>query len=611
MNLMAAVFGVLGVGAVYSLIERMTASKLGAWVGGGVLAFIPVFWWQTVAAEVYTLHVFFVALMMRLLWGWEERREFWILVVFALVTGLSFGNHLQTVMLAPGVFYLILSGDRKVLLDGKRFLVLSLFLVLPLLVYLYLPIRTWAGAAIHWGDPDSWDRFWAHVSGRSHRGGYVFKLGVWGYVDRLKESLGFIWAQFGVMGLVGVWGWWRIRLVRWKIFFVWVVGFDLFYTVFLNTISLEITPFNLSVCLVLAIGIGVGVADLAKRCERVVSAGMMRGVKVGCGVVPGMFLLLNFGVSDQSRNYTAYEHALNIFRTTENRPVLFINGDNHLFPVIYAHLVERMREDAVIYDRLNLIFKMPQTGKSIAPRTMAWEEERNSREKAMITATTRNPVYYAVFGPYAVDMPDAYRLIQKGILHQVVKEGEEVDGQGLRSVWSTYATESVYEPFEKDFMNREVRASFFFERGKALVLSGQTSAGLTQMKLAREMGYNDNVIHSEMAVFLTDHGFFEEARLSLGKALLYHEDLSGVYNNWGYYYHKIGNYEEAVSSFRKAVDLKPDRYGFLNNLGYALFEAGHKEESSRVFGKSLSLKENQPEVRKFMKEKKLVQGTTS
>ena len=76
-----------------------------------------------------------------------------------------------------------------------------------------------------------------------------------------------------------------------------------------------------------------------------------------------------------------------------------------------------------------------------------------------------------------------------------------------RSVWSTYATESVYEPFEKDFMNREVCAYFFFDRGKALVLSGQTSAGLKHMKLAWEVGYNDNVIHSDMAVFLTRSWF--------------------------------------------------------------------------------------------------------
>jgi Flp pilus assembly protein TadD len=410
---------------------------------------------------------------------------------------------------------------------------------------------------------------------------------------------------------VGVWGWWRIRLVRWRIFFVWVVVFDLFYTVFLNTISLEITPCNLSVCVVLAIGIGVGVADLVKRCERYVSVGVMRGVKVGCGVVPGMFLVLNFGVSDQSRNYTAYEHALNIFRTTGPRPVVFINGDNHLFPVIYARLVERMREDATLYDRLNLIFKMPHAGKGVPRRTMTWEEERNALEKGIILESRGRLVYYAVFGPYAVDMPESYRLIQKGILTRVVKESENVDVGDLTRVWAAYAMESVYESFEKDFMNREIDAYYFFERGKALILSGQTSVGLAHMKRAREVGYNDNVIHSEMAVFLTDHGFFEEAQLSLERALLYHEDLSGVHNNWGYYYHKVGKYEEAVMSFRKAVDLKPERYGFLNNLAFALFEAGHKEEASGVFQKSLSLKEYQPEIRKFMKEKGMLGDTAS
>jgi Flp pilus assembly protein TadD len=324
-----------------------------------------------------------------------------------------------------------------------------------------------------------------------------------------------------------------------------------------------------------------------------------------------MFLVLNFGVSDQSRNYTAYEHALNIFRTTERGPVLFINGDNHLFPVIYTRVVERMREDAVVYDRLNLIFKMPQAGKGVPPRTMTWEENRNALEKGIIVESRGRPVYYAVFGPYAVDLPDRHRLIQKGILYRVVKEGENVEARDLHRVWATYAMESAYELFEKDFMNREICAYYFFDRGKTLILFGQTTAGLTHMKRAREVGYNDNVIHSEMAVFLTDHGFFEEAKLSLERALLYHEDLSGVHNNWGYYYHKIGKYEEAVMSFRKAVDLKPERYGFLNNLAFALFEAGHREEASRVFQKSLSLKENQPEIRSFVKDKGLLGDTPS
>jgi tetratricopeptide (TPR) repeat protein len=270
-----------------------------------------------------------------------------------------------------------------------------------------------------------------------------------------------------------------------------------------------------------------------------------------------------------------------------------------------------MREDAVVYDRLNLIFKMPQAGKGVPPRSMTWEDKRNALEKGIIVASRGRPVYYAVFGPYAVDLPDLHRFIQKGILYRVVKEGENVEVRNFPGVWATYAMESVYDPFEKDFMNREICAYYFFDRGKTLILSGQTTAGLTHMKRAREVGYNDNVIHSEMAVFLTVHGCFEEAKLSLESALLYHEDLSGVHNNWGYYYHKIGKYEEAVMSFRKAVDLKPERYGFLNNLAFALFEAGHKEEASRVFQKSLSLKENQPEIRGFVKDKGLLGDTPS
>ena len=68
-------------------------------------------------------------------------------------------------------------------------------------------------------------------------------------------------------------------------FLLGVVVFDLFYTVFLNTISLEITPFNLSVCVVLAIGIGVGVGEVVRWCEGR-AAGVVGVLKVGCGVIP-------------------------------------------------------------------------------------------------------------------------------------------------------------------------------------------------------------------------------------------------------------------------------------------------------------------------------------
>jgi Flp pilus assembly protein TadD len=104
-----------------------------------------------------------------------------------------------------------------------------------------------------------------------------------------------------------------------------------------------------------------------------------------------------------------------------------------------------------------------------------------------------------------------------------------------------------------------------------------------------------------MAVFLTDHGFLEQARFELEKALIYYEDLSGVYNNWGYYYHKIGDYDQAAAWYGKAIELRPDNQGYYNNRGLALYQAGRKSEADVTFQKSLEIAPDQPKLKKFLK----------
>lgn len=597
MNLMSAVLAVLTLGIVYSLIFRMTASRLSGLSGAGILAFTSVFWWQTVAAEVYTLHCLFVALMFWLLWKWDAERELYILVLFSWITGLSFGNHLQTVMLAPAVFFLILSGDHRALTQGKRFTLLSLFFVAALLVYLYLPVRTGAGAAIHWGDPDTWDRFWAHVSGKSHRGGYVLNLGLAEYKVRAEEAVLLLWRQFGATILLSFWGFWKLT-VRWRFFFLLVIVFDLLYTIGLNTVSLEITPFNLCSSMVLAILMGNGMAEALKQCEKH-AAGAQPMVRGAAMAMPVIFLVLNYRVSDQSRNYAADEHMLNIFRTARPPSVLFVNGDNYLFPVVYGRLVERMGENVRLYDRLNLLFKMPALDRAFPSRTRAWEEKRNLVEQKIIEERGTQDVFYAVFGPYAIELPEHQILIPEGILYRVVKADEPLPLSRFNDVWRSYARESFYDGFPMDYMNRQVKAYFFFCLGKHLILAGQPSLGLINMKVAEEAGYDDELIHSDMAVFLTDHGFLEEARAALERALLHHEDLSGVYNNWGYYYHKAGDPRRAADAFQRAVQLKPERYVSYNNLGFALLETGQKEKAFQAFQQSLRLNPNQPEIKKW------------
>jgi len=609
MNLMSSFFAVLTIWIIYSLILRITLSRIAALTATFLLAFTPLLWSQTVSAEVYTLHAFFVALLIRMLWRWDEKREFPYLILFAFIAGISFCNHLQTLMLAPAVFFIILSGDKSSLLNVRKLSILSSLFIVALLLYIYLPIRTEAGAAIHWGDPNNFERFIAHVTGKSHRGSYVFSKTPLEYIFRIKESLWSVYSQFGIILLMAMWGWLKLQSTRWRIFFVLVILFDNIYTVFLNIISLEITAFALPTCIVLSILAGIGLAHILRAVRNFhgMSGFTKKMIEVVCCLVPILPLSLNYSLCDQSRNYTAYEHTLNIFRTLDIGNILLMDGDNNVFPVVYGRVVERMREDVTLYDRYDLFFRMPYMDDRKGAFTYygKWEDLRAILEKKVIEKMAPHGVYFAGFNLYTISMPDRYRMVPFGILNQIIDDKTAFKEQEAIRVWDYYSMESLSDNFQRDYMNREVTAYFYFKKGKYFIMVGKPGVALKYFKAASKTGYNDDMIHSDMALFLTDHGFFEEARSELEKALMHYQDLSGIHNNWGYYYHKLGNSDKAIESFKKAIELNPDNYNYYNNLAFDLYEAGKKKEALSMLRKSLTIKEDQMKILEFIKEHSL------
>ena len=603
MNLMSTLFSVLTVWLVYSFILRITASSLSALVGALILAFIPILWLQTGCAEVYPLHTFFVALLMRLLLWWDENKDLFRLVLLVFVTGISFANHMQTVMLAPAVLFIIISGDKRTLFNLKHILLLSVFFVLALSIYLHLPIRTDAGAAIHWGDPNTLDKFLELVTARAHREGYVLTMTPSEYLFRVKETFRLIGSQFGAILLIAIWGFLNWPSIRWRIFFILVFIFDFIYTIFLNTISLEITVFTLPTCIVLAILIGMGISKILiiTNFSFNINPKINRILKIGCLIIPGLQFILNFGFCDQSRNYTAYEHALNIFRTVDNGSTLFLDGDNNVFPVTYMRVVERMREDVTLYDRHNLFFKMPYLGEDRKYFYGKWKSLRTILEKGIIENATNN-LYFAVFNPSSVTLPDKYILVPFGILDQVLENKVFLNNRAANKIWDYYSVESFYDNFEKDYMNRAVNAYFHFSKGKHFFMIGLPKLGLDYIMLASQIAYDDDMIHSDIAVFLTDYGFFKEARLELEKASIYNDDPGGINNNWEYYYYKIKDYKNAISSFRRAVELSPKNHFYLNNLGFSLLELGRKKEAVTVLKRSLAINGNQAKIKEIIKD---------
>ena len=604
---MSVFFSLGTVWIVYSIIYKITSSIVSSIFGAFTLAFTSLFWAQTVSAEVYPLHTFFVALIIMLLVYWDEKRDIRYLALFAFIAGLSFLNHLQTIMLAPSVLLFLIMSDRRGILSLKTLTIITVLFLFALTIYAYLPIRTHAGAAIHWGDPDSLKNFIDVVSGKNHRSKFVFNMGFIEYLVRSKDALMVVVKQFWVILLFGVCGFIRLPQMRWKIFYLGIIVFDCFYTVFLNTVDIEITSFNLPTLIVIAILAGYGVSDLLKRSREYFLKSNLRLYKISniaCCLVPVIFITSNYKICDQARNYIGYEHALNIFRTVNQGGTVIVGADNNLFPITYARITERMREDVTIYDTYNLFFRIPYVGDSHGLSGFGGKDDdlMNILTNKIIEEKISQGVYFSLLNPYLVSMPDDYILMPYGILSRVVNDQIDIDQRKRAQIWNYYATESLEDTFVRDYMNREITAVFHINKGQYLLMLGGIEPGLKRLKLASEIGFNDEVIHMYLSVLFSDFGFFDEAKLELEKSLIYCRDLSSVYNSWGYYYSKRGEKDKAIDSIKKAVDMDPDNTLYYNNLGSLLLETGQKEAAIKIFRKSLSINKDQEGIDKILQE---------
>jgi tetratricopeptide (TPR) repeat protein len=605
MNLMSVFFSLATVWIVYSIIYKITSSIASSITGAFTLAFTPLFWGQGVSAEVYPLHSFFAALIIKLLIYWDEKRDLCRLALFVFIVGLSFLNHLQTVMMAPPVLLFLFLTDRKGCLSLRTLTFISIFFIYALTIYIYLPIRTHAGAAIHWGDPDSLSSFWVVVSGQAHRSNYIFNKTIMDYIIRSKDAFITIVNQFGIISLFAIWGFFKLPSFRWKLFYSGIIIFDFFYTVFLNTVRIEVTTFNLSTLIVIAILAGLGVSNVLNRCRKVISATNRISYKLAnivCCAVPVIFIGSNFNFCDQSRNYTAYENALNIFRTIDPGGTIFIEGDNKVFSVVYNRIIERMREDVNLYDRYNLFFKTPYLGDTNRVVVGKLEDLQAVLEKSVIEKEVNNGIYFTTINPNSISMPENYRFVPYGLLSRVIKKEPDINQSKRAHIWNYYVTESLEDNFDRDYMNREITADFHYRKGKELLLLGGTEAGLRRLKLASQIGYNDELIHPQLALLFSDFGFFDKAKAELEKSLIYCQSVAGVYNDWGYYYAKHGDLKNAIDSINKAIEIDSSNTLFYNNLGSLLLDSGRKDSALKAFRKSLSINKNQDAIKKILQE---------
>lgn len=134
-------------------------------------AFFKIFWSQTNRFEVYTFHTFLIGLIILFGVYWIQSKKNKYLYLYYLSIGFSLTNHPLSLFLIPAlIFFPVFVDWRSVFKVKKVFIILAL-IIAPLLLYLYIPIRSFQGH----GNITTWHKFFDYITGSKWKQQFGFK----------------------------------------------------------------------------------------------------------------------------------------------------------------------------------------------------------------------------------------------------------------------------------------------------------------------------------------------------------------------------------------------------------------------------------------------------
>jgi hypothetical protein len=330
--------------------------RIAAALASLVLAFSTTIWAQSAAVEVYGLHLLLVlSTIHQLLKSYEEHAKGdggipRALCAGAFLLGLSFANHLTTLLLVPAAVTLYVRQygvHRSAMIRAAK--LLPLFF-LGLSVYLYLPLRALAQPPVQWGYPAELERLLWHVSGTQYRN-WMFS----GFDSAAKQfsyfvghfSSEFHWLAIGVLlyGLVVLFR--RERSLFWfyVVAFVGCVAYSINYDIH------DIDSYFLLSYVACGAFILFGMIPLVEFVWR------RRGAfKIGSLIllfaIPALQAIWHYSNVDESDNFLTEDYVRTTFSSMDQDAlVLTYQWDYFVSPSLYYQVVQKERPDVVVVDK--------------------------------------------------------------------------------------------------------------------------------------------------------------------------------------------------------------------------------------------------------------------
>jgi len=380
-----------------------------------ILAFSKSFWATANSVEVYPIHVFFIILLSLLfikailktndpLKGKSFFTENKFYLIFALALGLSFTNHLTTILLAPAcltLFFYKNLNDRKRM--WKLLLWMSVCFIIGFSIYIYLPIRANMEPQFLWGNPYNLERFRWHITGKqfsvwifSAEGSlslfmllmsaavgvsiyglvkhkslnpnfhFIFFIVICllGYLvlissnkivtEQFNKFTASLWSEFGIglvlLSFAGAYYLSRFNIIIFYFTFLTFFG-CLFYSV--NYDINDIYSYFLLAYVTLAVWLGFSLLYIYRNAKKYMITNVNK-IAFGAAALALLYFPIstNYSYNDESKNYYVEELTMNIFNNAEpNSIIISSQWDFWVSASWYFNFVKDIRPDLIIIDK--------------------------------------------------------------------------------------------------------------------------------------------------------------------------------------------------------------------------------------------------------------------
>jgi tetratricopeptide (TPR) repeat protein len=613
-NLMSAIFASLACMMVYFIILKVgsgewevasgkqnnnlisrISSLIPAIVGALTLAFAVTFWEQAVVAEKYALNALFATILIFILLKWRQavseckntkyeiRNTKSYLYLFASTLGLSFTHHMQTIFVVPASVFFIITvwwQNKKSLttyhLPLTTFKMFCYFIV-PLALYLYLPIRASAHPPLNWGDPATFPRFIDYITLKAYKHFFISSPHIW-FQNLQQHITSFFTHQFTIwLVLIGLIGLVAIIMKRkiTGIFLLLIILTDIASSIRYGISNIE--DYYIPAFMIFSIFIGFGLMEISRLILSLVPNPLIITPLILLPIIP--YTVHHFHCNHRNY-YFAHDLAVGLLKNLDENAALFIKGDVNGFPVWYLHYVENKRKDVALIDTPFLFqdwyaedikYKYRDLEFDLYPKH-GIELGKARFDDILIKNFDKRPFYQYSDEP----IPKGFTTIPVWFFLKILKSGtpKAIVLKELEKGAAEIILRGINDPnVSKDAKANDIIrncAGGYNNRGNNYLSMGMYDNAIEELKKSANIDPNLPVVYYNLGRAYSNKNMPQAAILNFKKAIELNPNFKDLHRRIGLLYESMGKIDEAIYEYLQEAKISPsvEIYNTLARLYY-------------------------------------------